>query len=310
MVLSAHSEIAISPETHYFNVYARKIQRRRALLRPREYARQVQRFIEGPHVAMFGFDASERSALQSDILDQQPSHATLLGEVLRAYARKHGKAIWGEKTPGHAYFVSDILGLYPDARFVHIIRDPRDVTLSLDRVWWHRGNVIGHLKEWIFCQELPEREPQLTAENYAEVRFEDLVISPKETLIGLCKFLTVSFEERMLGDSRQTAPNFDIKTEPWKVNATQTISADNANKWRRTMPPRIQRIATALAREPLRMHGYDTDVSSPSAVDRLYALMLTAMNSIDVGYDRLLRHFRMRRMRINVTHNSGAPCED
>ena len=79
----------------------------------------------------------------------------VLGAPFEAYARKHGKPRWGDKTPHYVHHVDRLLGIWPQARVVILVRDGRDVALSLKRMpfgpnnawaaaqWWARGIRAG-----------------------------------------------------------------------------------------------------------------------------------------------------------------------
>ncbi len=58
----------------------------------------------------------------------------MFDHAFRAFANKNGSARWGEKTPEYALGMQQIQRMWPDAKFIHVIRDGRDVALSLKKV--------------------------------------------------------------------------------------------------------------------------------------------------------------------------------
>ncbi|WP_449066856.1 sulfotransferase, partial [Planomonospora algeriensis] len=70
-----------------------------------------------------GLDAAE---VTREIVDGPGTLGSALGIVLRAYAARFGKPRWGDKRPSYFKSVDVLLRLFPDAQFVHLIRDGRD----------------------------------------------------------------------------------------------------------------------------------------------------------------------------------------
>jgi len=119
-----------------------------------------------------------------------------LAMVMNEVARTQGVDRWVDSTPTNIPHMLRIASDFPDAQFVHIIRDPRDVALSLEKRKWSRplpwdkdrGLVAAGLYwEWIVRQgrEYGSRLPS----RYLEVRYEELVESPRETLPRIGEFL-------------------------------------------------------------------------------------------------------------------------
>jgi hypothetical protein len=123
------------------------------------------------------------------------------------YAERHGKPLAGDKTPGYGRYLPLLHDLWPAARFAHIVRDGRDVCLSvLDwkkdatgfstfesdpvttvAVWW----------EW-YVRLGSEGGSRLGPGLYHELRYESLVSSPEEECGRLCAFLGLPYDDAML----------------------------------------------------------------------------------------------------------------
>ena len=115
-----------------------------------------------------------------------------------ASARKNDKKRWGDKTPKQ---VSDILWLaraFPNAQFIHIIRDGRDVAASILKAAWTK-DVFHAAYYWVKqVQEGRKAGLSLGKERYCEVRYEQLVTHPEETLKDLCDWLHLEYVSEML----------------------------------------------------------------------------------------------------------------
>src|SRR5512140_952364 len=94
-----------------------------------------------------------------------------------------GKKRWGAKTPGYIEIVPALAALFGDARFIHLIRDGRDVAKSYERAGWHGPWMLGYTREWSRAMELDEKLAGTSLnERVLRVRYEDLVLDPEATL--------------------------------------------------------------------------------------------------------------------------------
>lgn len=113
-------------------------------------------------------------------------------------AERRGKPRWGDKTPRYGEHMVAISTLLPEAHFIHVIRDARDVACSLRTMWWEPGgDVTKHASQWrdrvIECRRQGRLVP-----NYLEIRYEDMVGEPATTLLKICKFIAVPYDANML----------------------------------------------------------------------------------------------------------------
>jgi hypothetical protein len=157
-----------------------------------------------------------RDELETRLLDGERSERGVFTAVLRLYADRRRKAIFGEKTPAHIRWADTLLEWYPTARIVHMVRDPRAVYRSelkrrnarpeslpyrwlvrapqlmrsfiLVEVAWAWAGAVSHHRT------LARRYPT----SYQMVRFEDLVRAPEAEIDHLCAFLGVAPEPVML----------------------------------------------------------------------------------------------------------------
>lgn len=130
-------------------------------------------------------------------------------------AALHGKVRWCEQTPRNVYYIESIRSVFPEARFLQVIRDPRDVLLSQKNRWkrrrltdpskWPRREMIRQwlnyhpitiLKLW---QGANRRVAQYSGQPFFHAfRYEDLLTRPEPTLRRICEFLQIEFTPEML----------------------------------------------------------------------------------------------------------------
>jgi hypothetical protein len=144
----------------------------------------------------FGLDARE---FRERLRQIQPFN---MGDGVRAfyrlYAEKLNKPRYGDKTPLYCRHMKAVAAILPDAHFVHIIRDGRDVALSLRGVSFAPGQDIPTLAGYWRKLIQDARTARRHCRAYMEVRYEELVRDPPAVLHSICGFLQLDFDAAML----------------------------------------------------------------------------------------------------------------
>jgi hypothetical protein len=190
LMLDAHPALAIPPETHFFPSVPDAVAGAR---RPARAFRQA--VVSSPRWGDLGLSAA---ALDARLEALDPFD---LGDALRAvyrlYAERFDKPRWGDKTPAHLLHMPAIASVLPEARFVHIIRDGRDVALSI--VERSFGPVsLESAASWWRQQILTARSHARELPGYIELRYEDLVADPEPTLRAVCSLVELPYAAQML----------------------------------------------------------------------------------------------------------------
>ncbi len=189
--LDAHPELAIPPETGFGELAARFDGR---AVTPAALSDAITELPTWPDLHV------ERDALASAFREQPRFD---LGAGLRAcyrlYAAAHGKDRYGDKTPGHSTRMEVLARTLPEAHFIHIVRDGRDVAASLRGLSFAPGDggIAAIAAEW---RDTLWRVRRAAARvpHYAEIRYERLVAEPEAVLRELCDFLELCFDQAML----------------------------------------------------------------------------------------------------------------
>ncbi len=260
-VLQKHSRIAIADENHFMGHMLPRLGVRHDLRRFGDLHddANVRRFVAhlyGPF--MEGSRLREvspywrwltmrvpREEVEARILRGERSERGVFTALLRTYADRRSRAIYGEKTPAHVRWAGELLDWYPTARFIQMIRDPRAVYRS--EVKRRRAHAVTFPYRYVvrvplllraFCLaevcwawiDAVHRHRALTRaypDRYRLVRFEDLVATPETEIPAICAFLGVPFVPRMLeqevvsqGD-RQGEAGFDAgAADRWRSQVT------------------------------------------------------------------------------------------
>lgn len=285
MLCNGHSMLSIPPETHYFDKFRPKAERRGFRRSTPAFDEFVRFFYDSEEVAAFGFSESQLQDLRRMVsMADERSHRAVLWPLLFSYARAHGKTVPGEKTPVHARYVDVIAKEFPNARVLHVTRDPRDIVLSLRKVSWQRGNLVQHVREWAHGVREMERHRELLGDRYAVIRYEDLLLDPTAVATAICEFIGVPFEEGMLAYHERAVPNFNVEAEPWKRKNLQRIDSGNAGKWRLGMCSGEQAIIDRLAGPELQALGYSLSRANMGPRVAVRRMFLEMENIVLMGH--------------------------
>jgi hypothetical protein len=205
-LVDAHPEIAVIHETQWV---PRMYERRVGLTEEGVVTTKLlARLVEHPRFSRLELDPERIAEL---IENGEPKHyARFVSEVFDLHGHLKGKSLVGEKSPGYVRHVPTLLGLWPRAKIVHLIRDGRDVALSvLD--WKKKETTAGRFPTWA---EDPVTTTALWWEwsvrlgreagarvgpgRYYEVFYESLVAEPERECEELCRFLGVPYDDRMV----------------------------------------------------------------------------------------------------------------
>ena len=150
---------------------------------------------------MFRASGLRREDIEAKILSQCKSNGDFLVIVMPEIARSQGKNRWTVWGPDNVLYIPQIKKEFPQAKFIHIIRDGRDVALSLHKEQWirpllgdHSQGLLVAASHWLWKVKRGRRYGQRFARNYLELRFEDLLTKREETLLRISQFVDYDLE--------------------------------------------------------------------------------------------------------------------
>jgi hypothetical protein len=190
MLLSTGDFAVYRSESNVFNLLAPRFRGMRSAADRKEL---MEIWLRSKLFRVSGLDARE---ISDKIIGECRGGGDFLRIVMEEVARKQGTARWADCTPDHLLYMEEIKRQIPDALFIHIIRDGRDVALSYVKQGWsyplpwdrdERLGVAGLYWEWV-VRKGREQGRSLGA-NYQEVRFEELITNPRQTLLRLGQFI-------------------------------------------------------------------------------------------------------------------------
>ena len=135
-------------------------------------------------------------------IDRDLNYYQLINSFFIQKQVREGKPLVGATV--HRHF-DRLLQIWPKAKFIHIVRDGRDVARSCIGMGW-AGNVWTGVERWIESENLwADLSQSLSAWQKTEVTYESLISHPQDVLEDLCNFLEISFEPQMLTYDRTTS---------------------------------------------------------------------------------------------------------
>lgn len=188
-----------------------------------------------------------RDAILRRFATTDRSVRALFDTVLRLRMEAHGKRRFGEKTPSHFAKVDVLRAWYPDARFVYLLRDPRDAYASFKHsrdhaaVGWTDRTLLGRCLYWNYYRHAAAAAKRGFPARVHEVRFATLVGDPERALRDLCAFLGLGYDPRMRAvaennssfvetrDARGLRPEvLDRKDRlrPWETTAIEILCGE------------------------------------------------------------------------------------
>jgi hypothetical protein len=219
-------------------------------------------------------DYFRRSGLVADeikvhVLAECSSGGDFLRILMEGIARKQNVRRWAECTPEHLLYVREIKKSIPDALIVHVIRDGRDVAMSLAKQGWIRTfpwdpgrDLMASGLYWEWVVKRGRELGRGLGADYLEVRFEELNLHPQESLTAIGTFIDheLDYEKILkvgLGSVSQPNTSFGDKDKGQAFNPV--------GRWR-SLPPEPAAMLEVLLGGLLRELGYEVSVEHPGSL--------------------------------------------
>jgi Sulfotransferase family len=224
-------------------------------------------------------------------------------------ALAQGKRRWGNKTPKALLHLAELAIVYPDAQFIHVIRDGRDSASSQARV--SKRSVVEGALLWRTGMRTGRRAgSRLGPDRYLEVRLEELLSSPEEQIRRMCAFLEEDFDQSLLHfhtGARERIPPSGLRIHPRLGEPPRPLPPSREG----AATGLVQRAAAALIGAELVELGYVPAASSGRRRRIVYALVgyTCFLVSLRRSLRDLFRHFARsagaRRAARTVTRQSA-----
>jgi len=297
LMLNAHSRLAVPDEMKYF----RHIEGQYDLtawktpLSTGDRRALVRRYLAARGDVFPGTSADLETVALAD------SDRTLRGPyraLLTHWAQSRGKERWGEKTPHNIFYVDVLADMFPEAQFIHVVRDPRAVVQSMNASSYYSDETIFNALNWRKSIRDGKAlfQAHLRPEQHLTVRYEDLVRHPESTVRSVCRFLDEPFEPRMLR-FYETADR-DMAHEIRTPSIKGPVNQEGLRKWRERLSPVDVSIVERLCRTEMDAFGYERETNAA-------VLPLRVVPKVLYWRWKVWRHRRRRGFEVEFRFLSG-----
>jgi hypothetical protein len=206
------------------------------------------RFLEDaclPHIRQYGFGPPE--------IDR--AVAAFIDNFFTRYAARRNKLRWAEKTPKNILRIDYLFRLFPNAQFVHMIRDPRDVYCSVreksrtSAPQWRTDTPEKTARSWVKFVE-SGLVWRAHCRRYLELRYEDLVCDPETAMRRVLAFLGEPFYECVLAPADHLATNSPL------TNVNRAVFTSSAGRWQHELTAEEVHNIETIAGACMRVLGY------------------------------------------------------
>lgn len=261
MLLSAGDFAILMSETHVFDLAPRF-----GDLRDVRNRRRLLDF--WVHSAVFARAELDRDSFRDQILEECRNSGDFLRIFMESVAKRQNVRRWADNTPAHLLHLTEIKRTIPDALFLHIIRDGRDVATSLTKLGWIRpfprdrgGNgvvfpwdrrrtAVAAGLYWAWMVHTGRREARQVAPAYLEVRYEDLLGHPQETLNRIGEFIGHTLDSAQI-------QRVGLRAVGTPTTAFPGSQQGFIGRWKQQIPPQQARLLEHMAGPLLEELGYE-----------------------------------------------------
>lgn len=241
MMLDSHPDIAIPPETGFLSI-GKEIQGTGDELR-KNFFNTITAY--PPDASSWADFKISKEKFKERLQKIEPFNVSDGFRLFyKMYAERFGKTRWGEKTPMYCRHMKDIEDILPETRFINVIRDGRDVAVSLRKQWFSPGYEIETQANFWKDNVLEARRQGEKCRHYMEVRLEDLIAEPEAYLREICKFINIEFSSEMLEYYKRAKGRLEEHEEKVKEDGSVVVSKERRFKQQEatTEPPNKSRL--------------------------------------------------------------------
>jgi hypothetical protein len=300
-IFSSHPQLTVVHESQFVPRLARRHHRSG---RPVALDRLLHDLARNPDVARMGVDVSRLGGILRG--GEGLTYPDVVRAVYAQYADSRGKSRYGDKTPGYVLHLHLLADLFPEARFVHVIRDGRDVALSYMQtrfgprrpsegaLYWRDRVASGRVAG-----------ARLGADRYRELRYEDLLQHPEREVASLSTFLYLEFHPDMLNYFQEGAKLRAETADPSAHPSLTLPPTKGLRDWRRDMKPEDVAVFEALCGRLLGELGYERRFPSTTAgvgVEASAAWSAWQWKRVTTAFGRLGRTIRRRPSVLSLRH--------
>ena len=285
-MIGAHTQCVCTPESQFKTDVLRHFRRKKKEEVDIETARKMIQ--DHPRYRVLWGDVAD-----SDVLIGINSYEELILWFVGKYAEKEGKpraAYWVDHSPTNIKHAKTLLGLFPDSRFIHIIRDGRAVAASIMPLDWGPNTIDKTACSWKSrVSRYLSLESSLNNDQVLRVRYEDLIQAPETALRDICSFLDIAYQPQMIKGSGFKVPRYQDKQH---ALIGKEPDKNRINAWEKSLTPRQIEIFESIAGELLLSLGYALQYEGRAK--KMSIFEKTASGIRELYSEKIINNFRHR----------------
>jgi hypothetical protein len=260
LMLTSHPHIAMSRRTY---MWTRFYNRFGDLSQPDNFERCLTAMLRHKPMRVL---KPEPERIRREFQEAEPTYGRLFALFYRHYAERLGKPRWGDQLGMIERYAEPVFAAYPNAKMIHMIRDPRErYEASMTPAQHRRGKVGRDTARWLYSVGLAACNQERYPEGYKIVRYEALNAQPEETLREICAFVGEEFVPGML--TLENALRYEHEEGDEAGDELELDSPRQSSG--KVMSKRELAFMQTYARRDLAAHNYPLEPIQLSLSDRL-----------------------------------------
>jgi hypothetical protein len=215
-----------------------------------------------PKVELWNLEATRPETPSG--LGHDDAYRFAVSSVFAAYAEQEGKTRWGDKTAPYVFSIDDILAIWPDAKMIVLVRDGRDVALSVIPLPFGPNTVLAAAQNWVRGIDVGLTAAARHPDSVLTMRYEDLVTEPEVAVPLVAEFVGIDYDESMLRLDENPAGRVDQFQTSFHPNVYKPINTGSVEKWKTQMSRRDLELFEYAAGDWLEILGYDRGPVGPA----------------------------------------------
>ncbi len=277
----------------YLPVYEKLIPKFGSFADQKSRARAVETWLRSEGFRRSGLDADQ---IREQLMTKCSTGGDFIRLIMDGVARSQGATRWAAYNPDSALHMARIKADIPEALFIHIVRDGRDIALSLSKMGgfqplpWDRGSrdLLATAQYWKWMVLTAKANGARMPGEYLEIHYEELVNNPRPTLVSIGQFLDHPLDYDRIHAAklgRLSETNSSFREE------RQTAVASPVNRWRQRLTSKEVAALEACVGDCLEATGYPL-ASAPA--DRHATLIERSTNHVYPAYLNTKLYLKLR----------------
>jgi len=254
LMLNAHPDIAVPHESAFITEMVPML-KEYGDLSESENAEKLLNYLSKLPLVVKGQHIKDKRAILANRIS---SYQDLVLAIFHEYMKSEKKSVWCDKTPFYTDKIDVLYSLFPKAKFVHVVRDGRDVAISQKKIAWLPRSMPIIAERWRWKTTICHKVGSVLPPNqFYEVRYEDLVRESIKILQDLCQFIGVSYNDNMISYHQKASTVVPDGSLRWHHNSVRRPDSSKVYAWKNNMSKADQIIFEQVAGDTLELFGYE-----------------------------------------------------